>query len=115
MPRARMVFERNCASILRKAVRDANSGCSRHFRGGDIIPASFEAAHTVALKKSGRANHIHQKHIPITPLNTLENTFELVMARKITHLAEFYWLLPHTQREAPSRKIHGVSIELLTE
>lgn len=31
------------------------------------------------------------------------------------HLAENYWLLLDTQREALSPKIYGVSIELLTE
>ena len=79
-------------------------------------PIAFRTAHTVALKKPGKPDYtIAKAYRPIALLNTTGKIFEMIMAGKISYLAESLRLLPDSQMGARRGRSTETALELLTE
>jgi hypothetical protein len=64
-------------------------------------PEHFRSAVTIALRKPGKSNYsTTSSYRPIALLNTISKTFEFLLAKRISYLAETHKLLPRTHMGA---------------
>lgn len=79
-------------------------------------PKIWKQATTIALKKVNKKDHSTPKaYRPIALLNTCGKLLELVVAQRLTQLAETNRLLPETQMGARKKRSTGLALRLLTE
>ena len=79
-------------------------------------PTAWKRATTLALRKPNKEDYtIPKAYRPIALLNTMGKILELVMARKLSQLAEENNLLPETQMGARKGRSTETALQLLTE
>ena len=81
-----------------------------------LFPRAFRIAHTITLKKPGKADYTTANaYRPIALLNTLGKMLESIIGAKICFLAEHHRLLPEAQMGARRNRFTETALELLTE
>jgi hypothetical protein len=79
-------------------------------------PSGWKRAVTLAYRKPGKDDYTAPKsYRPVALLNTMGKLLELVMARRITELAETYGLLPDSQMGARKGRSTETALQLITE
>jgi hypothetical protein len=79
-------------------------------------PTAWKRATTLALRKPNKEDYtIPKAYRPIALLNTMGKILELVMARKLSQLAEENNLLPQSQMGARKGRSMETALQLLTE
>ena len=79
-------------------------------------PHCFRDATTIALRKPAKQDYREPKvWCPITLLNTLGKTLEVVVAWRLRYIAERYALLPQAQHGCHQQRDTTTALELLTE
>ena len=101
-----------CKGTLTKLLTPLFQACATL----EYHPRTFREAHTIALKKPGKADYTTPKaYRPIALLNTMGKALESIMAEKIAYLAERFQLLPETQMGGRKGRSTDSALELLTE
>ena len=79
-------------------------------------PKAWKASITIALRKEGKEDYTTvDSYRPIALLNTMGKLLEIIMARRISELAETNNLLPETQMGARRGRSTETALHLLTE
>jgi exonuclease III len=79
-------------------------------------PSNWKRAITLAYRKPGKDDYtVPKSYRPVALLNTMGKLLELVMARRITELAETHGLLPDSQMGARKGRSAETALQLITE
>lgn len=79
-------------------------------------PRAFKEVHTIILKKPDKRNlTIPKAYRPIALLNTMGKVLEIIMAKKITNLAETHKLLPEQHMGARRGRGAESALDLIVE
>ena len=82
----------------------------------DHHPHCFRDTTTITLHKPAKPDYRELKvWCPITLLNTLSKTLEVVVAQRLCYIAECYALLPQVQHGCHQQRDTTTALELLTK